>query len=86
MVLYDEVCSEPMPTRQIEKLYSKRIRNSMDTMKPPKKNSNFSNYIFIIQSTGKTLNEQLAKNLELLTEEESRNYVAYLMNDVYNIL
>ena len=31
------------------------------------------------------LNEQFAKNLELLTEEESYNYVAYLMNDVNNI-
>ncbi|AQY21182.1 hypothetical protein AB406_0218 [Riemerella anatipestifer] len=37
------------------------------------------------QSTGKLLNEQFAKNLELLTEENQYNYVAYLLNDVNGI-
>ena len=34
---------------------------------------------------GKTLNEQFARNLELLNEDGDYNYVAYLMNDINNI-
>ena len=37
------------------------------------------------QSIGKLLNEQFAKNLELLTEDNQYNYVAYLLNDVNGI-
>ena len=34
---------------------------------------------------GKTLNEQFARNLELLNDDGDYNYVAYLMNDINNI-
>ena len=37
------------------------------------------------QSMGKTLNEQFARNLELLNDDGDYNYVAYLMNDINNI-
>jgi len=77
--------AEPMPTRQIEQLFSKRIRNSIGNMKSPKQTLQFQQLHIYYQSTGKVLNEQFARNLELLTEEENYNYVAYLMSDINNI-
>lgn len=77
--------AEPMPTRQIEQLFSKRIRNSIGNMKSPKQTLQFQQLHIYYQSIGKALNEQFARNLELVTEEENYNYVAYLMNDINNI-
>ena len=77
--------AEPMPTRQIEQLFSKRIRNSIGNMKSPKQTLQFQQLHIYYQSIGKALNEQFARNLELVTEEGSYNYVAYLMNDINNI-
>ena len=37
------------------------------------------------QSVGKILNDQFARNLELVTEDGSYNYVAYLMSDMNSI-
>ena len=76
---------EPMPTRQIEQLFSKRIRNSIGNMKSPKQALQFQQLHIYYQSTGKVLSEQFARNLELLTEEDNYNYVAYLMSDINNI-
>lgn len=77
--------AEPMPTRQIEQLFSKRIRNSIGNMKSPKQTLQFQQLHIYYQSIGKSLNEQFARNLELVTEEGNYNYVAYLMNDINNI-
>src|SRR5690606_12626567 len=66
-------------------LFSKRIRNSIGNMKSPKQALQFQQLHIYYQSVGKALNEQFAQNLELLTEEESYNYVAYLMSDINNI-
>lgn len=77
--------AEPMPTRQIEQLFSKRIRNSIGNMKSPKQALQFQQLHIYYQSIGKALNEQFARNLELVTEEGNYNYVAYLMNDINNI-
>jgi len=70
--------AEPMPTRQIEQLFSKRIRNSIGNMKSPKQTLQFQQLHIYYQSTGKALNEQFARNLELVTEEGNYNYVAYI--------
>ena len=77
--------AEPMPTRQIEQLFSKRTRNSIGKIKSPKQDLRFQQLQIYYQSTGKLLNEQFAKNLELLTEDNQYNYVAYLLNDVNGI-
>lgn len=74
--------TEPMPTRQIEQLFAKRIRNSIGNIKSPKQDLVFQQLHIYYQSVGKGLNEQFAKNLELITEDNSYNYVAYLMNDI----
>ena len=77
--------AEPMPTRQIEHLFSKRTRNSIGKIKSPKQDLRFQQLQIYYQSIGKFLNEQFAKNLELLTEDNQYNYVAYLINDVNGI-
>ncbi|MNK09419.1 Divergent AAA domain protein [compost metagenome] len=77
--------SEPMPTRQIEQLFSKRARTSVGNIKSPKQVLQFQQLHIYYQSLSKTLNNQFARNLELLTEDSVYNYVAYLMNDINNI-
>ena len=77
--------SEPMPSRQIEELFTKRTRYSIGKIKSPKKDLRFQQLQIYYQSMGKTLNKQFARNLELLNEDGDYNYVAYLMNDINNI-
>ena len=77
--------SEPMPSQQIEELFTKRTRYSIGKIKSPKKDLRFQQLQIYYQSMGKTLNEQFARNLELLNEDGDYNYVAYLMNDINNI-
>ena len=77
--------SEPMPSRQIEELFTKRTRYSIGKIKSPKKDLRFQQLQIYYQSMSKTLNEQFARNLELLNEDGDYNYVAYLMNDINNI-
>ena len=74
-----------MPSRQIEELFTKRTRYSIGKIRSPKKDLRFQQLQIYYQSMGKTLNEQFAKNLELLNEDGDYNYVAYLMNDINNI-
>src|SRR5690606_25702316 len=77
--------SEPMPTRQIEQLFAKRTRHSISNIKSKKQELHFQQLRIYYQGIGKVLNDQFAKNLELLTEDNSYNYVAYLLNDVNTI-
>lgn len=77
--------SEPMPTRQIEYLFSRRTRNSIAQMKSPKRELRFQQLQIYYQSIGKNLNEQFARNLELKNDNRDFNYVAYLLNDINNI-
>lgn len=77
--------SEPMPTRQIEYLFSRRTRNSIAQMKSPKRELRFQQLHIYFQSLDKNLNEQFATNLELKNDTGDFNYVAYLLNDINNI-
>lgn len=74
--------AEPMIARQIEHLFSKRIRNSLGRIQSPRQDLTFGQLKIYYEATGKTLNGQFAKNLELLTDDDKFNYVAYLMADV----
>src|SRR5690606_35804702 len=77
--------SEPMPTRMIESLFAKRIRNSIGKIRSPRQDLTFSQLQIYYQGQGKALNEQFASNLELLNDDGMYNYVAYLMADYNNI-
>ena len=73
--------SEPMSSRMIEDLFAKRTRNNIGKIKAPRQDLRFEQLRIYYDSAGKTLNEQFAKNLELLNEDGHYNYVAYLMAD-----
>ncbi|MDL2255568.1 putative DNA binding domain-containing protein [Parabacteroides sp. OttesenSCG-928-G06] len=74
--------AEPMPVRMIESLFAKRTRNSIGKIKSPNQNLTFEQLKIYYEGVNKTLNEQFASNLELLTENGSYNYVAYLLADI----
>lgn len=71
-----------MPVRMIESLFAKRTRNSIGKIKSLNQNLTFEQLKIYYEGSKKTLNQQFASNLELLTEDGSYNYVAYLLADV----
>lgn len=73
--------AEPMPSRMIETLFAKRTRNSIGKIKSPRGDLRFEQLRIYYDSTGKTLNEQFAKNLELLNDDENYNMVAFILSD-----
>jgi predicted HTH transcriptional regulator len=74
--------AEPMPVKMIESLFAKRTRNSIGKIKSPNQNLTFRQLKIYYEGASKTLNQQFATNLELLTEEGHYSYVAYLLADV----
>ncbi len=77
--------SEPMDTKMIEELSSRRIRNSIGKIVSNRQDLTFAQLKIYYKARGLQLNENFARNLELLTEEGAYNYVAYLMADQNNI-
>jgi predicted HTH transcriptional regulator len=77
--------SEPMPARMIETLFAKRTRNAIGKIVSPVQELRFEQLRIYYDSIGKPLNEQFARNLELLNDEGKYNYVAYLMSDTNGI-
>jgi len=73
--------AEPMPVRMIEDLFAKRTRNSIGKIISPKQDLSFAQLKIYYEASGFSLNENFARNLELLTEDGRYNYVAYLMAD-----
>jgi predicted HTH transcriptional regulator len=73
--------AEPMPTRMIEDLFAKRVRNSLRRIQSPRQDLTFGQLKIYYEAAGKTLNDQFAATLELLTDEGKYNYVAYLLAD-----
>lgn len=70
-----------MSARQIEYLFSKRVRNSLGRIQSPRQDLTFEQPKIYYEASGKTLNSQFVKNLEQFTDNEKFNYVAYLMAD-----
>ncbi|WP_312082938.1 RNA-binding domain-containing protein [Epilithonimonas hominis] len=77
--------SEPITTREIERLFAKRTRHSISNIKSAKQDLQFQQLHIYYQGVGKILSPQFAKNLELLTDDNTYNYVGYLMNDTNTI-
>ena len=77
--------AEPMPTRMIETLFSKRTHHSIGKIKSSKQNLSFEQLRIYYEGAKRTLNEHFAENLELLTEDGQYNYVAYLLSDTNGI-
>jgi len=77
--------SEAMPLREIEKLFAKRTRNTLSKIISPRQDLTFAQLKIFYEAKNLLLNDNFAKSLELLTEDEKYNYVAYLMADENNI-
>lgn len=73
--------SEPMNQTMIEDLFASRVRNSLSKIKSHRQDLRFAQLKIYYEEKGLKLNDQFASNLELLTEDGSYNYVAYLMAD-----
>ena len=71
--------AEPIPVRMIEDMFSKRTRNSIGKIVSPRQDLSFEQLEIYYQAKALNLNENFARNLEMLTEEGKYNYVAYLM-------
>ena len=62
-------------------MFARRTRNSIGKIKSSNQNLTFEQLKIYYEGVNKTLNQQFASNLELLTEEGQYNYVAYLLAD-----
>ena len=77
--------AEPMPQAMIDKLFASRTRNSIGKIKSHRQDLSFEQLRIYYDEKQKTLNKQFRKNLELVTEDGSLNYAAYLLADENNI-
>ena len=73
--------AEPMTTSMIEDLFSHRVRNSLSRITSLRQDLTFRQLHIYYESKGLHLNENFAKNLELLTPDGKYNYAAYLLAD-----
>ncbi|MDP1728015.1 MAG: putative DNA binding domain-containing protein [Bacteroidota bacterium] len=76
--------AEPMPNKMIERLFSKRTRNSIGKIQSARQDLKFNQLKIYYEGTGVKLNSKFAANLELLTEDKKYNYAAYLLADINN--
>jgi len=76
--------AEPMPQFMVDKLFASRTRNSIGKIKSHRQDLSFEQLRIYYDEKHKPLNKQFKRNLELLTEAGSLNYVAYLLADENN--
>ncbi len=76
---------EPMNSKMIEELFSKRTKNSISKIKSASQDLKFEQLRIYYDSVDKRLTSQFYKTLDLLNEEGKFNYVAFLLADNNNI-
>ena len=73
--------TEQMPQYMIEKLFNKRVRNTIGNILSPRADLSFEQLKIYYQEKKMALNSSFMKTLELLTPDGKPNYAAYLMSD-----
>jgi predicted HTH transcriptional regulator len=73
--------AEQMPQYMIEKLFNKRIRNTIGNILSPRTDLTFEQLKIYYQEKKMSLNSSFMRTLELLTPEGKLNYAAYLLSD-----
>ncbi|MEE1142951.1 MAG: putative DNA binding domain-containing protein [Bacteroidales bacterium] len=73
--------AEPMPQEQIDRLFAMRTRNSIGRIVSNRQDLSFEQLRIYYDERGKRLNDNFKRTLELLTEDDKLNYVAYLLAD-----
>ena len=76
---------ERMTERMIEEMFARRIKNSLKEIESPRQDLTFRQLKIHYEGNGMILNDNFAKNLNLLTDEGKYNYNAYLLADENNI-
>lgn len=71
-----------MPQNLIEDFFARRTRDSIGKINSPKQELTFEQLKIFYEENEFQLNEHFLNNLELLTEEDKYNYVAYLFSDI----
>ena len=73
--------TQEMSRNMIDDLYSRRVRNSLYKIQSPRQDLTFAQLKIYYEESGFKLNDNFARNLELLTEDGKYNYNAYLFAD-----
>ena len=73
--------AEPMPQEQIDRLFAMRTRNSIGKIVSNRQDLSFEQLRIYYDERGKRLNDNFKRTLELFTEDDKLNYVAYLLAD-----
>lgn len=73
--------AEPMPQSIIDKLFASRTRNSLGKIRSNRQDLTFEQLKIYYEEKGLKLTKHFKQNLELLTEDNKLNYVAYLLAD-----
>lgn len=73
--------AEPMPQSMIDKLFASRTRNSLGKIRSNRQDLTFEQLKIYYEEKGLKLTKHYKQNLELLTEDNKLNYVAYLLAD-----
>lgn len=76
---------ERMTERMIEEMFARRIKNSLKEIESPRQDVTFRQLKIHYEGNGMILNDNFARNLNLLTDEGKYNYNAYLLADENNI-
>ena len=76
---------ERMTERMIEEMFTRRIKNSLKEIESPRQDLTFRQLKIHYEGNGMILNDNFARNLNLLTDEGKYNYNAYLLADENNI-
>ena len=76
---------ERMTFDMIDEMYSKRVKNPLKEIESPRQDLTFRQLKIYYEENGMQLNDNFAKNLNLLTSEGKYNYNAYLLADENNV-
>lgn len=79
--------ASPMTQKEIDNMYSKKVKNTLSNMISPKQNLTFSQLKIFYQENGyeEVNGEYFLESLDLYTEDHKFNYLAYLLADNNNI-
>ena len=76
---------ERMTFDMIDEMYSRRVKTSLKELESPRQGLTFRQLKIYYEENGMKLNDNFARNLNLLTSEGKYNYNAYLLADENNI-
>ena len=69
----------------IDEMYSRRVKTSLKELESPRQDLTFRQLKIYYEENGMKLNDNFAKNLNLLTSDGKYNYNAFLLADENNI-